>query len=172
MNSIVRQVDPADLSSIDESPLCHLCDVVVLQIQVVGPKWDGRDHADVPVLTVEGVWVAGVACALSGTVRKCRGRPQNDRGELCGLLGLRLCRRTGLGHGGLLGSWWTFRGFLSSISLGGHISHQEEQNQCRDESRAGLHGPTAGRERNIQRPSTHAPFALLPTTNIPCEGDA
>lgn len=61
VNSIIRQVDPADLSSIAESLLCHFCDVVVLQIQVMGSKWDGRDHPDVPVLTVECIWVAGVA---------------------------------------------------------------------------------------------------------------
>lgn len=61
VNSIIRQVDPADISSIDERLLCHLCDVVVLQIQVMGSDWDGRDHPDVPVLTVECIWVAGVA---------------------------------------------------------------------------------------------------------------
>lgn len=61
VNSIIRQVNPADLSSIDESLLCHLSDVVVLQIQVMGPEWDGRDHPDVPVLAVECIWVAGVA---------------------------------------------------------------------------------------------------------------
>lgn len=61
VDSIIRQVDPADLSSINESLLCHLSDVVVLQVQVMGSKWDGRDHPDVPVLTVQCIWVAGVA---------------------------------------------------------------------------------------------------------------
>lgn len=70
VNSIIGQVDPADLRSIAESLLCHLSDVVVLQIQVVGSKWDGRDHTDVPVLTVEGIWIAGVAGTLYGAVRK------------------------------------------------------------------------------------------------------
>lgn len=61
LDSIIGQVDPADLGSVDERLLRHLCDEVVLQIQVMGSEWDGRDHPDVPVLTVECIWVAGVA---------------------------------------------------------------------------------------------------------------
>lgn len=61
MNAVIGQVDPAHVGGVIERLLCDLRDEVVLQVQVVRPGWDLRDHADVPVLTVEGVWIAGGA---------------------------------------------------------------------------------------------------------------
>lgn len=57
MDAVVCQVDPADLGGIMERFCCQLGDVVVLQVQVVCSEWDGRDHTDVPVLTVESIWI-------------------------------------------------------------------------------------------------------------------
>lgn len=147
MNAVVGQVDPADLRGICERILCDLCDVVILQIQVVGPERDDRDHTDVPVLAVEGVGVARGAQTLSRTVRVHGRGAQDDRGKVCGLLGLWLSRCSRPGVRRLPGGGWALRWLLWPRSLGRHCLHQEEQSQSRDESRAGLHGPMAEHER-------------------------
>lgn len=61
VNAVIRQVDPADFGGIGKRLLRDLCDKVVLQVQVVGPEWDARDHTDVPVLTVQGIGITGRA---------------------------------------------------------------------------------------------------------------
>lgn len=107
----------------------------------MGSQRDDRDHTDVPVLTVERVGIARGAETLSGAVGIHGGWAQDGWGEVCGLLGLWLCRHSRLGDKRLPGGDWASGGLLWPKSLGEHCPHQEEQNQCREESHAGLHGP-------------------------------
>lgn len=123
VNAVISQVYPADLSGVDKWLLCHFCDVVVLQIQVVGSNWDDRDHTDVPVLTVERIWIAWGTKTLSGAVRICRGWAQNDWREVCWLLGLWLFQSSKLVVKNLPVGSWALNGLFWLSSLGGHRPH-------------------------------------------------
>ena len=133
----------------------------------MGSKWDERDRTDVPVLTVERIWIARGAEALSGAVRIHGRWTQDGRGEVCRLLGLWLWWSSRPGDRRLPGGGWAPGGLLWPRSLGEHCPHQEEQSQCREESRAGLHGPTAKQETgegatyNIQLHLVSANTSLL-----------
>lgn len=146
VNAVIRQVDPADIGSVVKCLLCDFCDEVVLQVQVVCPGWDLRDHTDVPVLTVEGIWIAGRAQTLPRTVGVHRRGSQDDWREVRGLHRLWLFRCSRFDDSGPPGGGRASCRFLWPWPLGGHHIQQEEQSECRDDSHAGLHG---SKEANI-----------------------
>lgn len=79
--------------------------------------WDDWDLTDVPVLTVERIWVAWRAQTLLGAILEKGRWTENDWGELCGLLGLWLGWFGRPGDERLLGGCWTPGGLLWPRSL-------------------------------------------------------